>query len=165
MTDAIQTADAPCPNPETVATAAPGRDLMSKFDGLIAERQALLDSGVTDPFAIVMDEVKSPTEAVIKGKDTILLGTYNYMGMTFDPDVIQAGKDALDQFGSGTNGSRMLNGTFRDHMEVEEALREFYGVSGDRLLDRLHGQSGHDLDARRQGRVCHPRRRQPRLDL
>lgn len=105
-------------------------DLMNKFDGLIAERQALLDSGVIDPFAIVMEQVKSPTEAVIKGKDTILLGTYNYMGMTFDKDVIQAGKDALDQFGSGTNGSRMLNGTFRDHMEVEQALRDFYGVSG-----------------------------------
>jgi 8-amino-7-oxononanoate synthase len=109
---------------------APERDLMSKFDALIAERQALLDSGVTDPFAIVMEQVKSPTEAVIAGRDTILLGTYNYMGMTFDPDVIQAGKDALDQFGSGTNGSRMLNGTFRDHMEVEQALRDFYGVSG-----------------------------------
>ncbi len=109
---------------------APERDLMSKFDPIIAERQALIDTGVTDPFAIVMEQVKSPTEAVIAGKDTILLGTYNYMGMTFDPDVIQAGKDALDQFGSGTNGSRMLNGTFRDHMEVEEALRDFYGVSG-----------------------------------
>ena len=51
------------------------------------------------------------------------------MGMTFDPDVIQAGKDALDQFGSGTNGSRMLNGTFRDHIDAEEALKEFYGAS------------------------------------
>ena len=85
---------------------------MSKFDALIAEREALIDTGVRDPFAIVMDEVKSPTEAVIKGKETILLGTYNYMGMTFDPDVIQAGKDALDEFGSGTNGSRVLNGTY-----------------------------------------------------
>lgn len=112
-------------------TAGPAtRDLMSKFDALIAERQALIDTGVTDPFAIVMDEVRSPTEAVLKGRETILLGTYNYMGMTFDPDVIAAGHAALDQFGSGTNGSRMLNGTFRDHMEVEEALREFYGVSG-----------------------------------
>lgn len=109
---------------------ASDRDLMSKFDGLIAERRALLDSGVTDPFAIVMEQVKSPTEAVIKGKDTILLGTYNYMGMTFDPDVIAAGHAALDQFGSGTNGSRMLNGTFADHIEVEDALREFYGTSG-----------------------------------
>jgi 8-amino-7-oxononanoate synthase len=127
MTDSLSTADAP---PEIPPAIAPERDLMSKFDALIAERQALIDTGVTDPFAIVMERVTSPTEAVIAGRDTILLGTYNYMGMTFDPDVIQAGKDALDQFGSGTNGSRMLNGTFRDHIEVEDALREFYGTTG-----------------------------------
>lgn len=125
MTDSLQTADAP-----VIETIAPERDLMSKFDGLIAERQKLLDSGVRDPFAIVMEQVLGPTEAVIQGQKTILLGTYNYMGMTFDPDVIAAGKEALEKFGSGTNGSRMLNGTFRDHMEAEEALREFYGVSG-----------------------------------
>ena len=103
-------------------------DLFSKFDALIAEREGLLETGIRDPFGIVMEQVKSPTEAVIRGKDTILLGTYNYMGMTFDPDVIAAGKEALDQFGSGTNGSRCLNGTFRDHMAAEDALREFYGT-------------------------------------
>ena len=103
-------------------------DLFSKFDALIAERQALLDTGVRDPFQIVMDKVTSPTQAVIKGKETILLGTYNYMGMTFDPDVIAAGKAALDEFGSGTNGSRCLNGTFRDHMAAEEALKDFYDM-------------------------------------
>jgi 8-amino-7-oxononanoate synthase len=128
MTDSIDITDRHDAAPAPDAPAA--RDLMSKFDGLIAERRALLDSGVRDPFAIVMDEVLGPTEAVIQGKKTILLGTYNYMGMTFDPDVIAAGKAALDAFGSGTNGSRMLNGTFRDHMEAEQALREFYGVSG-----------------------------------
>src|SRR5438105_7977727 len=101
---------------------------MSKFDGLIAERKALIDTGVTDPFAIVMDQVKSPTEAVIAGRDTILLGTYNYMGMTFDPDVIAAGKAALDEFGSRTTGSRVLNGTYQGHRECEEALKEFYGT-------------------------------------
>ncbi len=111
--------------------AAPAeRDLFDKFTPLIAERQALLDSGLRDPFGIVMEEVKSPTVAVIKGRETILLGTYNYMGMTFDPDVIAAGKEAFDKFGSGTNGSRALNGTFHDHMEVEQALRDFYGMSG-----------------------------------
>ena len=118
MTEAATTAHALPVDPPVVA---PERDLMSKFDPLIAERDALLATGVRDPFAIVMDEVKSPTEAVIRGKDTILLGTYNYMGMTFDADVIQAGKDALDAFGSGTNGSRMLNGTFHDHVDVEQA--------------------------------------------
>lgn len=113
------------------ATPAPAeRDLFDKFAGLIAERDALLSSGVRDPFGIVMEEVKSPTVAVIKGRETILLGTYNYMGMTFDPDVIAAGKAAFDRFGTGTNGSRALNGTFHDHMEVEQALRDFYGMSG-----------------------------------
>jgi 8-amino-7-oxononanoate synthase len=103
-------------------------DLLSKFDALIGERQALLDSGVRDPFAIVMSEVKSPTEAVINGKDTILVGTYNYMGMTFDPDVIAAGEAALRRYGAGTTGSRVLNGTYQGHKEVEDALRAFYGT-------------------------------------
>lgn len=104
------------------------RDLFSKFDPLIAERQALLDTGVRDPFAIVMDKVHSPTLATIQGKETILLGTYNYMGMTFDPDVVAAGKRALDEYGSGTTGSRVLNGTYQGHKECEEALKEFYGT-------------------------------------
>jgi 8-amino-7-oxononanoate synthase len=103
-------------------------DLFAKFDPLIAERQALLDTGVRDPFAIVMEEVHSPVLATINGKQTILLGTYNYMGMTFDPDVIEAGKKALDEFGSGTTGSRVLNGTYQGHRECEEALKEFYGT-------------------------------------
>jgi len=103
-------------------------DLFSKFDPLIAEREALLATGVRDPYAIVMDKVLSPTEAMINGKRTILLGTYNYMGMTFDPDVIAAGKAALDAFGSGTTGSRVLNGTYQGHKECEDALKTFYGV-------------------------------------
>ncbi|RYE52172.1 MAG: 8-amino-7-oxononanoate synthase, partial [Rhizobiaceae bacterium] len=88
-------------------------DLFSKFDPLIAERDALLATGVRDPYGIVMDKVLSPTEAMISGKRTILLGTYNYMGMTFDADVIAAGKAALDAFGAGTTGSRVLNGTYQ----------------------------------------------------
>jgi len=103
-------------------------DLFSKFDGLIAERQALLDTGVRDPFSIVMDKVLSPTLAMIQGRETILLGTYNYMGMTFDRDVIDAGKRALDEYGSGTTGSRVLNGTYQGHKECEEALKDYYGT-------------------------------------
>lgn len=103
-------------------------DLFSKFDNLINERADLLAKGVRDPFAIVMQEVKSPTVAIIDGKETILLGTYNYMGMTFDPDVIAAGKEALAKFGAGTTGSRVLNGTYQGHKECEDALKEFYGT-------------------------------------
>ncbi len=103
-------------------------DLFSKFDPLIETREQLLSTGVTDPFNLVMEEVVSPTVAICNGRKTILLGTYNYMGMTFDPDVIAAGKDALDKFGSGTTGSRELNGTYVGHKAVEEALKDFYAM-------------------------------------
>ena len=103
-------------------------DLLSKFDPLIAQRAALLATGLTDPFGLVMDRVLSPTVAICNGRETILLGTYNYMGMTFDPDVIAAGKQAFDDFGAGTTGSRVLNGTFDPHRDVEAALREFYAM-------------------------------------
>ncbi len=103
-------------------------DLFSKFDDIIATRENLLATGVTDPYGLVMEEVKSPTVAICNGRETILLGTYNYMGMTFDEDVIAAGKQALDDFGAGTTGSRVLNGTYAGHRAVEEALKEFYAM-------------------------------------
>ncbi|MEP5374967.1 MAG: aminotransferase class I/II-fold pyridoxal phosphate-dependent enzyme, partial [Hyphomicrobiales bacterium] len=108
--------------------ATASNDLFSKFDDLIQTRQNLLDSGVEDPFNLVMEKVLSPTRAICNGRETILLGTYNYMGMTFDPDVIDAGKEALTEFGSGTTGSRVLNGTYQGHRECEDALRDFYDM-------------------------------------
>jgi len=126
MTEAARTPHDPAE--ETAIAPSHGRDLFSKFDALIQEREDLLATGVRDPFSVVMEKVLSPTQAIIKGKETILLGTYNYMGMTFDPDVVEAGRQALTDFGSGTTGSRVLNGTYQGHRECEEALKEFYGT-------------------------------------
>ena len=109
-------------------TAAQPVDLLAKFDPIIQTREQLLAAGVEDPFNLVMEQVLSPTRAICNGRDTILLGTYNYMGMTFDDDVIAAGKQAMEDFGAGTTGSRVLNGTFRDHRDVEAALRDFYDM-------------------------------------
>jgi 8-amino-7-oxononanoate synthase len=109
------------------AETGPAPDLFSKFDAVIAERDALLATGV-NPFGLVMEKVLSPTRAICNGRETILLGTYNYMGMTFDADVIAAGKKALDEFGSGTTGSRVLNGTYVGHKAVEQALKDFYAM-------------------------------------
>ena len=103
-------------------------DLFDKFDALIEQRETLLSTGITDPFNLVMERVVSPTVAICSGRETILLGTYNYMGMTFDPDVIAAGKQALDDYGSGTTGSRVLNGTYSPHKDCEAALKEFYAM-------------------------------------
>jgi 7-keto-8-aminopelargonate synthetase-like enzyme len=122
MTEAASQPDRP------QASTAPARDLFSRFDDIIAMRENLLASGQEDPFSLVMERVLSPTVAVCNGRETILLGTYNYMGMTFDPDVIDAGKQALDDFGSGTTGSRVLNGTYSGHRAVEQALKDFFGM-------------------------------------
>lgn len=103
-------------------------DLLSKFDPIIAERASLVTHGIDDPFKVTMDEVLSETEAVINGQHTILVGTYNYMGMTFHPEVIDAAKHALETSGTGTTGSRVLNGTYSDHIAVEKALCDFYGM-------------------------------------
>ena len=103
-------------------------DLFSKFDGMIELRETILATGVEDPYNLVMEKVLSPTRAICNGRDTILLGTYNYMGMTFDPDVLDAGKEALETYGSGTTGSRVLNGTYQGHKECEDALKEFYAM-------------------------------------
>ena len=118
-------------NPPSAAatdTSAPPTDLLSKFDPLIEQREQLLATGMEDPFSLVMEKVLSPTRAICNGRDTILLGTYNYMGMTFDPDVVEAGKQAMSDFGAGTTGSRVLNGTFQGHKECEDAVREFYDM-------------------------------------
>src|SRR5690606_3492483 len=124
MTEGISQAD----RPQESAQPARPRDLFSKFDEVIQTRETLLASGVEDPFSLVMEKVLSPTRAICNGRDTILPGTYNYMGMTFDPEVIAAGKVALDNIGSGTPGSPVLNGTYQGHKEVEAALREFYAM-------------------------------------
>ncbi|KPM13131.1 aminotransferase class I/II-fold pyridoxal phosphate-dependent enzyme [Citromicrobium sp. WPS32] len=123
MSEGISQPDAP-----VVREGRAKGDLFAKFDDLIAMREGLLASGVEDPFNLVMEKVLSPTRAICNGRETILLGTYNYMGMTFDPDVIEAGKQALEEFGSGTTGSRVLNGTYQGHKECEDALKEFYGM-------------------------------------
>ena len=122
MSEGIDEAD----RPQVLKGA--GTDLFSKFDPLIELRRSLLATGQEDPFNLVMERVISPTVAVCNGRETILLGTYNYMGMTFDPDVIAAGKQALDDFGAGTTGSRVLNGTYAGHRAVEAALKEFYAM-------------------------------------
>ncbi len=61
----------------------------------------------------------------IDGKKTITVSTNNYLGLTKDPRVIAAGKQALDTFGAGCTGSRFLNGTLSLHNKLEKELSKF----------------------------------------
>jgi 8-amino-7-oxononanoate synthase len=98
--------------------------LFDKFAQIAAGRQALADRGVTSN--VVMEKIISPTEAVINGRLTILVGTNNYLGLTFDPDCIEAAATAVREQGTGTTGSRMANGTYSDHVELERELADFF---------------------------------------
>ena len=64
-------------------------------------------------------------EVVMEGKDIIMIGSNNYLGLTSHPEVIEAGIKALEQYGSGCSGSRFLNGTLTAHVELEKELAEF----------------------------------------
>ncbi|MCP5382218.1 MAG: aminotransferase class I/II-fold pyridoxal phosphate-dependent enzyme [Kordiimonadaceae bacterium] len=101
-------------------------DLFDKFDNIITEYKKLAEGGDLNPFTVSMDAVISPTEAIINGKKTILAGTNNYMGMTYNQECIMAAEDALRNFGTGTTGSRVLNGTYYGHKKLEETLKDFY---------------------------------------
>jgi len=102
-------------------------DLLDKFDSTV-ELRSSLPFEKADPFKVVMEEIISETEAVINGKHTILAGTNNYMGMTFHEDALTAAKEALEQFGTGTTGSRVLNGTYVSHKALEATIADFYGM-------------------------------------
>ncbi len=62
---------------------------------------------------------------MIDGKEFIMIGSNNYLGLTQDPRIKQAAIDALETFGSGCTGSRFLNGTLSLHEELEEKLADF----------------------------------------
>ncbi|MEG1752045.1 MAG: pyridoxal phosphate-dependent aminotransferase family protein [Clostridia bacterium] len=67
------------------------------------------------------------TQVVMDGHNTIMIGSNNYLGLTNNKEVIQAGIDALKKYGSGCSGSRFLNGTLDLHVKFERDLAKFLG--------------------------------------
>ncbi|MFW5889662.1 MAG: aminotransferase class I/II-fold pyridoxal phosphate-dependent enzyme [Bacillota bacterium] len=70
-------------------------------------------------------ETKQDIEVVMEGKRRIMIGSNNYLGLTGDQRIIDAGVKAIKEFGSGVSGSRFLNGTLTVHMELERELADF----------------------------------------
>lgn len=65
------------------------------------------------------------TVVTMEGRRTIMLGSNNYLALTNHPEVVKAGLDALEKYGTGMSGSRFLNGTLDQHVKLEEELAEF----------------------------------------
>ncbi len=65
------------------------------------------------------------TTVQIDGREVIMAGSNNYLGLTNDPRVIKAARDVIKVYGTGCTGSRYLNGTLDLHLELEEKLADF----------------------------------------
>src|SRR5918999_514171 len=74
--------------------------------------------------------IESPAMPVmeVEGRQRIMLGSNNYLGLTGDERVRQAAHDAVERYGTGLTGSRLLNGTTPLHVELERELAEFMGA-------------------------------------
>ena len=70
---------------------------------------------------------RQDTEVIMEGKRRIMLGSNNYLGLTVNPEIIAAGVKALQEFGTGCSGSRLLNGTLTLHQKFEKEMAEFLG--------------------------------------
>ncbi len=70
-------------------------------------------------------ESRQDVEVIMEGKRRIMLGSNNYLGLTVNEEIIQAGMAALKQYGTGCSGSRFLNGTLQMHLELEKELAKF----------------------------------------
>ena len=81
------------------------------------------DAGIYPYFHAL--ESRQDVEVIMEGKRRIMLGSNNYLGMTTDEEVIEAGIAAFKQYGSGCSGSRFLNGTLEMHLELEAELAKF----------------------------------------
>lgn len=64
-----------------------------------------------------------------QGRELVMLGSNNYLGLTNHPDVKAAAAAALARYGTGCAGSRLLNGTLDIHVQLEQRLAEFLGRS------------------------------------
>lgn len=67
------------------------------------------------------------TKVFINGKEVLMFGSNSYLGLTSHPKIKEAGKKAIDKYGSGCAGSRFLNGTLDIHVELERRLAQFVG--------------------------------------
>ena len=86
----------------------------------------LVDKGIYPYFHEI--ESKQDIEVMMEGKRRIMLGSNNYLGLTVNQEVIDAGVEAMKKYGTGCSGSRFLNGTLDLHNKLERELADFLGT-------------------------------------
>jgi 8-amino-7-oxononanoate synthase len=87
----------------------------------------------------------------MEGRETIMLGSNNYLGLTGDERVKAAARDALDRYGTALTGSRLLNGTIPLHVELEREIAEWM-----RTEDALVFTTGYQANVGCIGTILEP---------
>ncbi len=101
-------------------------DLLDKLR-VIEMRRATFADGDAIPGLTVIDRVLGPGEVIISGRPTLMLGSNNYLGLTLHPDVTEAARRAVLEYGTGTTGSRTANGTLAIHEDLEREFADWFG--------------------------------------
>lgn len=102
-------------------------DIFAKLQPLRNRHAQIIAAVGIDPLGLRIERLDSPTEAWIDGHPCILMGSNNYLGLTFNPESVEAGTAAMRDFGTGTTGSRAANGSYACHQSLERQLADFYG--------------------------------------
>jgi 8-amino-7-oxononanoate synthase len=92
-----------------------------------AEQLAAAKQGDLLPYFRLLESEAGPV-VEMEGRETIMLGSNNYLGLTMDERVKQAARDALETYGTGVTGSRLLNGTTPLHTTLEAELADWMGT-------------------------------------
>jgi len=101
--------------------------IFDKFRSDEAYHRRIIDELGVDPLGVSFEAIHSPTRARVAGRDCVVLGSNNYLGLTFDPEAVEAGERALKARGTGTTGSRAANGSYTCHKNLETRAAEFFG--------------------------------------
>ncbi|RME81529.1 MAG: pyridoxal phosphate-dependent aminotransferase family protein, partial [Caldilineae bacterium] len=64
---------------------------------------------------------------VADGQRKLMFATYSYLGLLQHPEIERAAKEAIDKYGTGTHGVRLLGGTLDLHLELEKTIARFHG--------------------------------------
>lgn len=99
-------------------------DIFDKVS-LFTEAKEAIELGIYPYFRALSDS--EGVTAIFEGKEVVMLGSNNYLGLTTDVRVRQAAIDAIERFGTSVTGSRFLNGTLELHLELERRLAQFMG--------------------------------------
>lgn len=101
--------------------------LFSKFEGTAGALGSVVAVGGRNPFAVVIEKPVSSTVGIIEGRETLLFGTNNYLGLSQSKNAIRAAQEAAAACGVGTTGSRIANGTQSLHRQLEKDIAAFFG--------------------------------------